>query len=206
MTRCRGGPRPGIPRRPPHPPEHGFMAGGERPAPSHQNFSAPGIRRWRSLRESEDANTSAWPCRASWRLPYGSRDLAVEDLISEDTDGADHKKYSWANAAYAMAPHHPCLQTLRLVLRIRGAESGGMVEGLPCHTFPTDDGAWTECPTESPSPTAAKPNSQKRFHAAFTLEETRTTRSLSARNRCTSPPPMISGTPRATANLGARLP
>ena len=33
--------------------------------------------------------------------------------------------------------------------RIRGVESGGMVEGLPCHTFPTDDGGVDmKCPTE----------------------------------------------------------
>jgi len=32
---------------------------------------------------------------------------------------------------------------------IRGVESGGMVEGLPCHTFPTDDGGVDmKCPTE----------------------------------------------------------
>ena len=33
--------------------------------------------------------------------------------------------------------------------RIRGAESGGMVEQLPVHTFPTDDGGVDmKCPTE----------------------------------------------------------
>src|SRR6266487_2096779 len=33
--------------------------------------------------------------------------------------------------------------------RIRGAESGGMVEGLPVHSFPTDDGGVDmKCPTE----------------------------------------------------------
>jgi type VI secretion system protein ImpC len=33
--------------------------------------------------------------------------------------------------------------------RIRGIESGGAVEGLPCHTFPTDDGGVDmKCPTE----------------------------------------------------------
>ena len=33
--------------------------------------------------------------------------------------------------------------------RIRGVESGGMVEGLPVHTFPTDDGGVDmKCPTE----------------------------------------------------------
>jgi type VI secretion system protein ImpC len=33
--------------------------------------------------------------------------------------------------------------------RIRGVESGGLVEGLPCHTFPTDDGGVDmKCPTE----------------------------------------------------------
>jgi type VI secretion system protein ImpC len=33
--------------------------------------------------------------------------------------------------------------------QIRGVESGGMVQGLPCHTFPTDDGGVDmKCPTE----------------------------------------------------------
>jgi type VI secretion system protein ImpC len=33
--------------------------------------------------------------------------------------------------------------------RIRGIESGGALEGLPCHTFPTDDGGVDmKCPTE----------------------------------------------------------
>jgi type VI secretion system protein ImpC len=33
--------------------------------------------------------------------------------------------------------------------QIRGVESGGAVEGLPCHTFPTDDGGVDmKCPTE----------------------------------------------------------
>ena len=33
--------------------------------------------------------------------------------------------------------------------RIRGVESGGAVEGLPVHTFPTDDGGVDmKCPTE----------------------------------------------------------
>jgi type VI secretion system protein ImpC len=33
--------------------------------------------------------------------------------------------------------------------RIRGTESGGVVEGLPVHTFPTDDGGVDmKCPTE----------------------------------------------------------
>ena len=33
--------------------------------------------------------------------------------------------------------------------QIRGVESGGTVEGLPCHTFPTDDGGVDmKCPTE----------------------------------------------------------
>jgi type VI secretion system protein ImpC len=33
--------------------------------------------------------------------------------------------------------------------RIRGVESGGLVEGLPTHTFPTDDGGVDmKCPTE----------------------------------------------------------
>jgi type VI secretion system protein ImpC len=47
-----------------------------------------------------------------------------------------------ANVTRAFKNHGWCA-------RIRGVESGGMVEGLPCHTFPTDDGGVDmKCPTE----------------------------------------------------------
>ncbi len=107
---------------------------------------------WRSLRESEDAKYIglAMP-RFLARQPYGARSNPVEEFaFEEDTAGADHSKFTWSNAAFAMARN--VTRSFKLYgwcARIRGVESGGMVEGLPVHTFPTDDGGVDmKCPTE----------------------------------------------------------
>jgi type VI secretion system protein ImpC len=107
---------------------------------------------WRSLRESEDARYLglALP-RFLSRLPYGAKTSPVEEFaFEEDTDGADHNKYVWSNAAYAMGVNITrAFKLYGWCARIRGTESGGMVEGLPVHTFPTDDGGIDmKCPTE----------------------------------------------------------
>jgi type VI secretion system protein ImpC len=107
---------------------------------------------WRSLRESEDARYIglAMP-RFLSRLPYGAKTDPVSEFdFEEDVEGADHKKYTWANAAYAMATNiNRSFKMYGWCTRIRGIESGGAVEGLPCHTFPTDDGGVEmKCPTE----------------------------------------------------------
>src|SRR5216683_1823460 len=107
---------------------------------------------WRSLRDSEDAKYIGLTApRFLSRLPYGSKTAPVEDFdFEEDTEGADHNKYVWSNAAYAMGTNVTrAFKMYGWCARIRGAESGGMVEGLPCHTFPTDDGGVDmKCPTE----------------------------------------------------------
>ena len=85
------------------------------------------------------------------RLPYGAKTDPVEEFdFEEDTGGADHSKYTWANAAYAMAVNiNRSFKLYGWCTRIRGVESGGAVEGLPAHTFPTDDGGVDmKCPTE----------------------------------------------------------
>lgn len=107
---------------------------------------------WRTLRESEDARYLglAMPRYLS-RLPYGSKTDPVEEFdFEEDTEGSDHNKYCWSNAAYTMAVNiNRSFKLYGWCSSIRGAESGGMVEGLPCHTFPTDDGGVDmKCPTE----------------------------------------------------------
>jgi len=107
---------------------------------------------WRSLRDSDDAKYLglAMP-RFLSRLPYGSKTSPVEEFdFEEDTEGADHSKYVWSNSAFAMATNITrAFKMYGWCARIRGAESGGMVEGLPCHTFPTDDGGVDmKCPTE----------------------------------------------------------
>ncbi|MDF3834142.1 type VI secretion system contractile sheath large subunit [Cupriavidus basilensis] len=107
---------------------------------------------WNSLRNSEDARYVglAMP-RFLSRLPYGIKTNPVDEFdFEEDTDGADHRKYVWSNAAYAMAVNiNRSFKLYGWCTLIRGVESGGVVENLPCHTFPTDDGGLDmKCPTE----------------------------------------------------------
>jgi len=107
---------------------------------------------WRSLRESQDAKyIGLCMPRFLSRLPYGAKTNPVEEFdFEEDTEGADHNKYTWSNAAYAMATNITrAFKLYGWCANIRGLESGGIVEGLPCHTFPTDDGGVDmKCPTE----------------------------------------------------------
>jgi type VI secretion system protein ImpC len=115
-------------------------------------FSVPEYAGWRSLRESEDARYIglAMP-RFLARTPYGAKTNPVEEFnFEEDANGPDSKKYTWANAAYAMAVNiNRSFKLYGWCSRIRGIESGGSVEGLPTHTFPTDDGGVDiKCPTE----------------------------------------------------------
>ena len=115
-------------------------------------FSTPEYAAWRSLRESDDAKYLglAMP-RFLSRLPYGAKTNPVEEFnFEEDTGSADHSKYTWANAAYAMATNiNRSFKEFGWCSRIRGIESGGAVEGLPTHSFPTDDGGVDmKCPTE----------------------------------------------------------
>ena len=115
-------------------------------------FSTPEYAAWRSLRESDDAKYVglAMP-RFLSRVPYGAKTSPVEEFdFEEDTGAADHGKYTWANAAYAMAVNiNRSFKEYGWCSRIRGIESGGAVEGLPVHSFPTDDGGVDmKCPTE----------------------------------------------------------
>lgn len=107
---------------------------------------------WHSLRQSDDSRYIglAMP-RFLGRLPYGVRTNPVDEFdFEEDTDGTDHSKYNWINAAYAMAVNiNRSFKYYGWCTSIRGVESGGVVENLPCHTFPTDDGGVDiKCPTE----------------------------------------------------------
>lgn len=115
-------------------------------------FQTPEYAAWRSLRESENARYigMAMP-RFLSRLPYSNKNNPIEEFsFEEETEGANHDKFVWSNAAYAMASN--ITRSFKLhswCSRIRGVESGGMVDGLPCHTFPTDDGGVdVKCPTE----------------------------------------------------------
>ena len=115
-------------------------------------FQTPEYAAWKSLRESEESKYIglAMP-RFLSRIPYGAKTSPVDEFdFEEDTEAGDEKKYVWSNSAYAMATN--ITRAFKLngwCARIRGVESGGMVEGLPVHTFPTDDGGVDmKCPTE----------------------------------------------------------
>jgi type VI secretion system protein ImpC len=85
------------------------------------------------------------------RIPYGAKTAPVDEFdFEEDTEGATHSKYTWSNAAYAMGVNiNRAFKMYGWCARIRGVESGGLVEGLPVHTFPSDDGGVDmKCPTE----------------------------------------------------------
>ena len=107
---------------------------------------------WNALREAEDSRYIglAMP-RFLARVPYGAATKPVDEFaFEEEVDGSDHSRYSWANAAYAMAVNiNKAFKLHGWCVNIRGIESGGNVEGLPLHTFPTDSGGEDmKCPTE----------------------------------------------------------
>ncbi|PMR67014.1 type VI secretion system contractile sheath large subunit [Halomonas heilongjiangensis] len=115
-------------------------------------FSTPEYAGWRSLRESEDSKYLALAMpRFLSRLPYGAATEPVEEFdFEEDTVGPNASKYTWANSAYAMGVNiNRSFKLYGWCTRIRGVESGGSVEGLPVHTFPSDDGGVDmKCPSE----------------------------------------------------------
>jgi type VI secretion system protein ImpC len=115
-------------------------------------FDTTEYAKWKSFRESDDSRYVglALP-HILMRLPYGKETKLVDEFSYEEAvDGTDHSKYLWGNAAFALgarltnsfAKHGWCAA-------IRGVEGGGLVEGLPAHTFRTDEGdVALKCPTE----------------------------------------------------------
>lgn len=106
-------------------------------------FESAELIKWRSFRESEDSRyvTLVLP-HILMRLPYGPDTLPVEEFnFVEDVDGKDHEKYLWGNSAYALGQRiTEAFAKYKWCAAIRGVEGGGLVEGLPAHTFKTDEG------------------------------------------------------------------
>ncbi len=142
----------GADRRGPVAVRHGSWSELGNPRDLQKIFSTPDYAAWRSLRDARKTRaTSASPCRASGasslrrevrsgrrvRLRRGHERRGREQVHVVELglrDGREHqplyKLYGWCS-------------------RIRGIEAGGAVEGLPTHTFPTDDGGVDmTCPTE----------------------------------------------------------
>lgn len=107
---------------------------------------------WKSFRDSEDSRYVALAMpKVLGRLPYGKEFKSIPEFNFEEmVDGRDHDKYLWMGAAWAYATRiTDAFAKDGWFARIRGVEGGGKVEGLPVHTFPTDDGdVAMKCPTE----------------------------------------------------------
>jgi len=115
-------------------------------------FDTVEYAKWKSFRESEDSRyVGLMLPHMLGRLPYGRDTVPVESFgFEEDVNGTDHSKYLWTNAAYAFGARlTDAFAKFGWLAAIRGVEGGGLVEGLPTHTFKTDDGEIAlKCPTE----------------------------------------------------------
>lgn len=115
-------------------------------------FDRTEFAKWRSFRESEDSRYVGLTLpRTLARLPYGEETEPTETFnFQEDVTGKDHHKYLWSNAAYAFGTRlTEAFAKYQWCAAIRGVEGGGLVQGLPTHTFQTDEGdVALKCPTE----------------------------------------------------------
>ena len=117
-------------------------------------FDSTEYAKWKSFRQSEDSRYVALTLpRTLARLPYGADTKPIDEFrYEEHVDGTDHSKYLWMNASYALgAKMTQSFSLYGMCVAMRGVEGGGLVEGLPAHTFATDEGDQAlKCPTEVP--------------------------------------------------------
>lgn len=116
-------------------------------------FDTPDYAAWNGLRDSENSRYVALTMpRVLAREPYGqnSNSVVEEFNFEEETDGHEGKKYSWMNAAHALAVNiNRAHKEHGWTVQIRGVQSGGEVLNLPTHNFDTGDGSKDlKCPTE----------------------------------------------------------
>ena len=124
----------------------------QNPRDMAMNFKSVEYAKWKSFRDSEDSKYVAMALpHILMREPYGEANVPVESFnYEEDVTGKDHSKYLWGNAAYALGARiTDAFSKHGWSVAIRGVEGGGLVEGLPVHTFKTDEGDIAlKCPTE----------------------------------------------------------
>lgn len=117
-------------------------------------FDSSEYAKWKSFRQSEDSRYVGLTLpRILMRLPYGKGGITADGFnYEEGVDGTEHSKYLWSNAAYALGTRLTAAHAeYGWCAAIRGVEGGGLVEGLPSHTFTSDSGDVAQkCPTESP--------------------------------------------------------
>lgn len=110
------------------------------------------MEKWAQFRSMEDSRYVGLTLpRMLMRLPYGKATTPIEGFdFEEDVDGSDSSKYCWGAASWALGERITSAFAMhRWCAAIRGAEGGGMVEGLPLHKFKTAEGdIATKVPTE----------------------------------------------------------
>ncbi len=122
-------------------------------------FEAEKYAKWRSFRAHDDSRFVVLTMpRVLARLPYGDLTKKVDEFRYEEVaagpNGEQIKvpadQFCWMNSAYVYATlMTDCFNYYGWCTRIRGAESGGKVYGLPTYVFTTDEGdEATQCPTE----------------------------------------------------------
>ncbi|MCE9637038.1 MAG: type VI secretion system contractile sheath large subunit [Planctomycetes bacterium] len=116
-------------------------------------FDSVEYAKWKSFRESEDSRFVALTMpRVLARLPYGEKTKPVEEFAFEEvgSGAVAHDSYTWMNAAFVYGARLTnSFAKSGFCVAIRGAEGGGRVDGLPTHTFRSDDGdPDIKCPTE----------------------------------------------------------
>ena len=116
-------------------------------------FDTTEYARWKGFRMSED---SRYVCltlpHVLLRVPYGKDTKPVDAFhYEEGVTGADHSKYLWGNASYALGARITgAFARYGWCAAIRGVEGGGLVDSLPSHTFQTEHGdVALKCPTET---------------------------------------------------------
>jgi type VI secretion system protein ImpD len=122
-----------------------------------RTFEQAEYLKWRALRQTEDARFIALTLpRVLMRLPYKDDNSRADGFrFREDVEAPDRRQYLWGNAAYAFAAvvvrafcQSGWLAGIRGVER--GVEGGGLVTGLPVHSFGTDrTGVAPRCSTDA---------------------------------------------------------
>jgi len=101
--------------------------------------------RWQSFRETEDARFLGLTLpRVLMRVPYADDGSRTDRFrFEEQVEGPDNSRYLWGNAVYAYGAvltrafsESGWLANIQGV--DRGSESGGLITGLPVHSFGTD--------------------------------------------------------------------
>lgn len=115
-------------------------------------MGSPEYAAWHSFRESENSRyVGLCLPHILLRLPYGEETPPSELFnYKEDVGVRGHGKYLWGNAAYAFGTRlTDAFAKYHWLATIRGVEGGGLVEGLPVHTFDDGEGNLVmKCPTE----------------------------------------------------------